>query len=225
MGNGLKELNGLTLLTYKTDSGESAQESDKQPRPALELVDRDPFVRGVGLGNVSWPEDDAGNAAGREHARISEEIDPHRFSLAGTAEELPNEREARVGFEGGRRFAALVVEHRGGKTSSPDEPQDLMFDGGIAFARDGASNDFNDATIGHDVWLAPAGDGADVDRGVAEQRMAAPAQQQRVIGLEQVHDPGHEMDGIPTELGPLTMGGFALSFELQPQILFVRGDH
>ena len=55
--------------------------------------------------------------------------------------------------------------------------------------------------------------------------MATPAQTGGVIGLDQIHDAGHLVDGVAAQVRPGTVRGFSPSLQLQPQISLVRRHH
>ena len=89
----------MTLQTAFLHSCQGLQKSDEQPRPALQVVDRDPFVGGMGLSDVAGPENNTRNSARGQHAGVREKIDAGRLLLPGAAQELLDQRQARAGFQ------------------------------------------------------------------------------------------------------------------------------
>ena len=110
------------------------------------------------------------------------------------------------------------------QTVAAEQALNFAPDGGIGFAGQSAAVDGDGTFGGNDVSLDAAGNGADVDGGVAEKRMSAAADLRGVIRLQKMDDAGHLMDGVAAEFGPGAVGGEALGFELEPEIAFVGGD-
>ena len=95
----------------------------------------------------------------------------------------------------------------------------------LRFARQRSPVNRDGAPVGHDVRLGAAANGADIDRGHAEQPVLAFAQPRRVIGFEHIHNARHLVDGILAKLRRGAMRCLAARFELQPQAALVRGHN
>ena len=55
--------------------------------------------------------------------------------------------------------------------------------------------------------------------------MPPPPQLRGVIRFQRVHDAGHGVDGVAAQFGPGAVGGFAVSFQPEPERALVGGDN
>src|ERR1051325_7250791 len=143
-------------------SWQRLQEPDEQPRGALQLIDADPFVRGVRLGDVSGSKHDTRNPAVSQHAGVAEIIDADWPGLSGDLEEVLDKWGAPAR---GQRVTGndFEVAQAGGEIVFPEKALDLAPHAGVGFAGNGAAIHGDDAVVGHEVGLPPACDGAAVD--------------------------------------------------------------
>ena len=199
------------------------EELRQDARAAFEGRGGDPFVGGVGLGDVAGAEDDAGRAGLREHGGVAKKIHARGLALVGGVEEALHKRKRGIGLERQARAGARVGEG-GFEFVLAEKFLDFGADARVGFAGNRAAVHGDEAVGGHDVGLHAAADDADVDRGRAEQGMTPGAKLRGVFGFEEVHDARHRVDGVAAEVRFGAVGGLAFSFDFEPEVAFVGGD-
>jgi hypothetical protein len=124
----------------------------------VQLVEVEPFVIGVCLGDISGAEDNGGIASHGDGGGVSKIIDSPWFPARGSAHELPNEGEVRVGLKSGTGDT-FEVESVHIQITGAEKRVHFAPDAGIGFAGNGAAIDVNGAAVRDNVGLvAPAND-------------------------------------------------------------------
>ena len=188
------------------------------------MVQVDPFIGGVGLGDVTGAVKDGGGAGGCDGGGVGKEIDPDGLSSPCGPGELLDKWQGGICLEG-VAWDASQVEEIGLELVGSQGGKDFPAGGFFRLPGDGAAVDIDGAGIGDDVWLGAAPDDTDVDGGTAEQGMPGLFQAGCVVREEHVHDPCHAVNGAGAEVWCGTVGGPAGHAELPPEIALVRGDN
>ncbi len=152
------------------------------------------------LRDIPGAEDDTRNARGGQDRGVAKERYARGPGLSGGFEEAADKRQSRVGLER-RTGRFLEAGHPCPKAVLPEQRPDLSDDGHLIFAWQRAAIDLDGAAVRNDVRLGAAGDDADIDRPAAEERVGVSAQPARVLGFEQMDDPGHVMDRVDAQIG------------------------
>src|ERR1043165_5836469 len=85
-------VNSSSLQRFNSPSSKRMQEFDQHPARAFKLIQLNPLVHRVALGNVPGPEDHARDATSGKNLGITEIINPLRLGLPDAAHELLDQR-------------------------------------------------------------------------------------------------------------------------------------